>query len=378
LVWHRRPEITCHLLDNHFKRKPGKPPGGNGEDSEYKVTDLGTLDGGKKSSSAARDISGNGQIVGWSDDGQQALATLWTVSAEGDWTPQSLGTLGDQTPSEAYAINQDGTMVVGHTGTLDYPVPVYWELSDGPTTKLFPLDGFSYGVAYDVNNDGKIAGVSSFVGDPYVYAATLWKENQDAIGLLPLDNGESSRALGINNNGDVVGMSWVWVDGHYLHHAVLWWYNSESEGYEVCDLHVWDYDNSHRSQAYALTDRKNNIVKIIGERHLFPAGTPLVTVWELNLESECYVSGVPQDLGQPAYAADINDAGDVVGQDHSTRSTQPVVWSAENQMEMVVLPLLKGGSGIAVGISEERQIVGWSEVRGGKHAVLWTKKQETQ
>jgi probable HAF family extracellular repeat protein len=364
--------------------KPGKPPGGNGEESDYMVTDLGTLDGGKKSSSAARDINdisdinGNRQVVGWSDDGQQTVATLWTVTAEGDIVDiKPLETL--QTSTEAYAINQAGTIVAGHAGTIEYPIPLYWDIPDGFINELTPLGGFSYGVAFDVNDEGKIAGVSTGIeGDPYVYAATLWNENQNVIRLPPLDeNGESSRALGINNNGDVVGMSWVWVGEHYLFHAVLWRYVSENEGYEVCDLHVWDYDISHRSSASALTDRQGEIVKIIGERHLFPAGTPLVTVWEMDLSNGCddYTT---QDLGQPAYAADINKLGDVVGQDHSTRSTQPVVWSTKNQIEMDVLPLLKGGSGIAEGISEGGQIVGWSEVRGGRHAVLWTKKQETQ
>ena len=114
--------------------KPGKPPGGDGEESNYKVTDLGTLDGGKKSSSAARDISDDGgQVVGWSDDGKQTLATLWTVSPEGDMMGMQFLGLDGQTSSEAYAISQDGTMAAGLAGTIQLPIPVYWELPDGPT-----------------------------------------------------------------------------------------------------------------------------------------------------------------------------------------------------------------------------------------------------
>lgn len=357
--------------------KPGKPPGGNGEESDYKVTDLGTLDGGKKSSSAARDISVNGQVVGWSDDGQQTLATLWTVSVDGYMLDvQSLGTLEGQTSSEAYAINQDGTIVAGHAGTIEYPVPVCWNLSDSLITELDPLNGFPYGVAYDVNNNGEIAGISeTFDGELPVYYATLWDDTYNPTELPSLDeNGGQSRALGINNDGDVVGMSWVWVDvngeEHYLFHAVLWW--NTGTGYQVCDLHEWDYDISHHSQAYAITDRENGSVEITGERHLFSGGA---TVWTVDL-STCDVT--TRDLGLPAYAWDINDAGEVVGQDHSTGFARPVVWSAEN--EFVVLPLLtllKKGSGSAEGINAGGQIVGWSKSGRTSRAVLWTKKNQT-
>jgi probable HAF family extracellular repeat protein len=372
--------------------KPGKPPG---EESDYKVTDLGTLDGGKKSSSAARDINGNGQVVGSSDDGQQTKATLWTVSAAGDVLddPQSLITLDDQMPHEANAINQVGTVAAGYAGTLQSPAPVYWELFDGSIYQLDPLADFAYGVANDVNDDRKIVGYSTGFEDmPFVYAPTLWvwdaADRSYTAEALPtfienIENDKFSMAIGINFDGDVVGHCRVKVGEIYTSYAVLWSFTGdEYNPYDYddpCKLHVWPYQEYKNSGAYAITDRVNGSVKIIGERISYPAGISEVTVWELDLSLETCGARVDEavikSLGQSAHSADINNAGDVVGQDHSTRSTQPVVWPDENQMEMVVLPLLKGGSGIAEGISEGGQIVGWSEVRGGKHAVLWTKEQ---
>jgi len=362
--------------------KPGKPPGGNGEESEYKVTDLGTLDGGKKNSSAARDISDRDtrdqvQVVGWSDDGQQTLATLWTVSPGGDLVgmPSSLETLDGQTSSEAYAINQNATMVAGHADTIESPVPVYWKLPAGSIKALDPLGGFSCGVSYDVNNNGQIAGISKDCeGGLSDYYATVWDENYNPTQLPSLANGAKSRAFGINNDGDVVGMSWVWVEvggeKHYLFHAVLWW-NTDG-GYQVCDLHVWEYADSHRSHAYAITDRDSDgSVEITGERHLFSAGTPQATVWTVAKDTCPKNDDATRDLGLLAYARDINDAGEVVGQDHSTAFVRPVVW-VDNQM--IVLPLPKKGSGSAEGINADGQIVGWSQAGGRKHAVLWTKK----
>jgi probable HAF family extracellular repeat protein len=361
--------------------KPGKPPDGNGEKSDYMVTDLGTLDGKKRSSSVARDISdinditGNRLIVGWSDDGQQTVATLWEVTEDGDvveGSMQSLGTLDGQTSSEANAINQAGTMAAGHAGTQEYPIPVYWDLNTGLISELYPLDDFSYGVAYDVNNDGKIAGVSTGVEDERtVYYATLWNENHIATQLESPDTNEPSRALGINNDGDVVGMSWVWEDGSYLPHAVLWRYIDE--GYEVCDLHKLDSDDYKISGAHAITDRENGIVKITGMRDSW------VTVWEMDLSSGCVYVGL-QDLGLSAYAWDNNADGVAVGQDHSTGSVRPVLWRpAENEMvEMVVLPSLTGDNGSAEGINYDGQIVGWSKTGAKKHAALWTKKDQTQ
>ena len=411
----------------------GKGGGGGGGDADggYTITDLGTLFGGKKSSSRARDISepivGPSQqtlrIVGRSGDGSgNTAATLWTVTL--DWTvavtamdPPPVG-LSPDVPSEAWAINGSGNIVVGSAGGAGSGtarIPVRWTF-DGSSwasgEELTVSAEFSGGYARDVNDAGLIVGWR--VGESEDWAqkrrATLWRSEDPVVvvelpSLAPVGTSTTpraetnARAEAINDAASenpvfVAGNSGIWIDDHLLFHAVLWKVNgTEVEG--PCDLHTWepaygDGDSPQggdvlHSHVWGISDANTTdgsvSVQVVGSRTLY-GGEGRATVWTVDVGNTKWttpsvlckmVDELPGDLGSAAFALDINNTGVVVGQDHSSGNVRPVLWTAGGQP--VNLPSLKGDYGSAEGINDAGLIVGWTKAggHGQNHAVLWTK-----
>ena len=359
--------------DGPLFKKCSSPPcdkgGGGGGDAEgdYTITDLGTLTLAGGSWNVARDISGNGEVVvGASEDADgNSVATVWSLDGDG-WDILALEQLSDFTGSEANAIDSLGIVTVGSAG-FGTPVPVRWDLDLGilrlPGLVVNDTD-FLNGVARDVNIAGQIVG---WTASGNARRATLWEVDvlgkavaAIAIELRTLIDGESSRAYGINEDGLIVG-----TDNSNDSHAVLW--REGTDGFEICDLHPGD---ASWSRAYAITDAKlDGSVEVAGVRD------NIVTVWSVDwpVKGPCVAAG-SRDLSSGAFAFDINNRGEVVGQDLSSGTTRPVLWMADNQL--VELPSVKGNYGSANRINDAGQIVGWSKgARKQVRAVLWTKNQ---
>ena len=345
--------------------KGGKGKGGGGDaEGEYTITDLGTLAGG--SWNVARDISANGEVVvGASEDANgNSVATVWSLRLDetDGWDILALEQLSGFTGSEANAIDNLGSVTVG-SASSGTPVPVRWVPGVERLPGLVVKDtDFLNGVARDVNIAGQIVGWTNSGGS--ATRATLWEVDVlgsvIAIELGTLIDGESSRADGINEDGLIVG-TYNSDDSH----AVLW--RKGTGGFEICDLHPGD---ASWSRAYAITDAKlDGSVEVAGVRD------NIVTVWSVDwpVEGPCVEAG-SRDLSSGAFAFDINNQGEVVGQDLSSGTTRPVLWMADNQL--VELPSVKGNYGSANRINDAGQIVGWSKgARKQVRAVLWTKNQ---
>jgi probable HAF family extracellular repeat protein len=160
------------------------------------TTDLGTLGG---LTSAAFGINDSGQIVGWSDTGNNGPRRAFLYSG-GVMNP--LGTLGGPY-SQAFGINNAG-QVTGDsalTGT-GYHAFLY---SGGIMTDLGGLDGSnSSGVA--INASGQVVGWS--YSDANNRHAVLYCGG--VVNDLGTLGGTESQAYGINDIGEVTGVS----DGH--------------------------------------------------------------------------------------------------------------------------------------------------------------------
>ena len=159
------------------------------------LTDLGSLDG---SFNAARGISPNTTIVGWSSYTSAFRAFVWkdgTISDAGGST--SLRAM-------AYAVNDNGTAVGDIlSGPGSRTTAAMWQ--DGVRTVLptyTPCNGcLRNDNARDINSSGQIVGQTE---TPYRRAA-LWQSGTVTdLGTL---GGESSAAMGINDGGDVVGQA---------------------------------------------------------------------------------------------------------------------------------------------------------------------------
>jgi probable HAF family extracellular repeat protein len=143
---------------------------------------------------------------------------------------QSLPTYAGDPDGLALAINDRG-QIVGSSGTCTtfQPValnnllgvhPILWE--NGKAIDLGNLGGTTGvaggNIAWNLNNRGEVIGVSDLAGDTSFHAF-LWTKatGMKDLGTLPADM--YSQASGINDEGDVVGLS---LDQNFNGRAFLW------------------------------------------------------------------------------------------------------------------------------------------------------------
>jgi probable HAF family extracellular repeat protein len=166
--------------------------------SDQSITDVGSL-GGKLNAACA--INDAGQVTGYSQDGSgNLLAFIF-----GRNQPiASLGTLDGASTSEAFGINNKGAVVGDSQSGNQNHRPVLF--SNGSVQDL-GLGGASepdaLETAYGINDSGQVVGRHS-AGNNTFHAFLLANGNTTDFGTLGGANGE---ALAINKNGQVVGDS---------------------------------------------------------------------------------------------------------------------------------------------------------------------------
>jgi len=141
-----------------------------------------------------------------------------------------LPTVGGDPEGVAYQINDKG-QVVGGSGTcaafnenfLYNLVPVHallWE--NGQAIDLGNLGGQTGAaggnIAYDINNQGQVVGVSDLPGDT-TFNAFLWTKSAGMQDLGTLSGDIASVSISINDGGSVVGLS---LDADFNPRAFLW------------------------------------------------------------------------------------------------------------------------------------------------------------
>jgi probable HAF family extracellular repeat protein len=129
----------------------------------------------------------------------------------------------------AFGINGNGD-VAGASGectafspdSLDFLQPLHallWQT--GTVTDLGNLGGTGHGngiQAYAVNRQDEVVGYSDLPGDT-TFHAFLWTKETSMKDLGTLPGGAASLAIGINDAGEVVGIS---LDATFTPHAYLW------------------------------------------------------------------------------------------------------------------------------------------------------------
>jgi probable HAF family extracellular repeat protein len=180
------------------------------------LADLGTLPKAGPFSRATGTNSA-GQVVGFAGSAfgsAESRAFLWTASSG----MVDLGALGG-VYAQAMAINEDG-VVTGNAEILgEIAGARHAFLFEIVSTKLGLTGGMrdlgtlggthSYGTA--INGQNHVAGYSSMEGDDRVHAFLFDGKQMHDLGSLSPDGSKSdqSYAFGINNNGQVVGYSFV-------------------------------------------------------------------------------------------------------------------------------------------------------------------------
>jgi probable HAF family extracellular repeat protein len=211
----------------------------------YAVAELGSLGG---TSSAGNSISNHGPAGSSNLPGDQTMhAALWQNGA-----PLDMGTLGGPNSGVLWPGQNNGGMIVGVAETdeldpngEDWSCSAFFPTVTGniclgfvwePGTGMTPLPTFGgfNGFATGVNAQGQVVGwAETEVEDPTCNApqvlqfrAALWEPRSgEMTELPPLPGDSTSAATGINNRGQVVGISGecdVAVGRFSAQHAVLW------------------------------------------------------------------------------------------------------------------------------------------------------------
>jgi probable HAF family extracellular repeat protein len=199
---------------------------------EGKMVALPTLGG---PNGAANQINILGEVVGTAEDSSpdyscpspQLLNFEPVVWNNGHI--EELPKVGGDADGIALAVNRIG-QVVGGSGlcssfnfnTLTYLMPLHallWE--KGKATDLGSLGGTGYGggnLALNINDFGQVVGNSDLAGDKANHAF-LWSSGKGMRDLGTLPGDAMSAALGINDDGKVVGVS---LDANFNPRAFVW------------------------------------------------------------------------------------------------------------------------------------------------------------
>src|SRR5579864_2504513 len=160
--------------------------------AQYKVTDLGALEGG---SAVPRALNSNGDVAGRSGHahGSHTRGFLWTHGRM-----IGLGALPAGDYSSAAGVNDLG-QVAGWSNTANSLHAFLWTTSSG-LRDLGTLPGDSSSQAWAINDSGVVVGASTGPGGTRAFLWTSTAGMQD-LGSLPGDT--ESKAHAINQVGQV-------------------------------------------------------------------------------------------------------------------------------------------------------------------------------
>ena len=236
-----------------------------------------------------------------------------------------------------------------------------------PTSGPIALDG-QESEAYGVNDSGIAVGSRTDVAS-HLNIPTIWSPNgtndyvRTDIALLP--NHEAGVAFDINNDGIVVGLSVDHAVGGPVARAFLRLLNGSVHELAPAQGDTW-------SQAEAVSDVFTNS----GDRFVYVAGVSIgVGVrgvrWTVNVDTGAVVDDPTVLSLRPPTG--VNGAGDISGSNLQGAGSA-TLWQGGSY---ITLKPPKGGhgggsSGLARTASSPRYVVGWTYMGGqGSRAVVW-------
>jgi probable HAF family extracellular repeat protein len=243
-----------------------------------------------------------GQVTGWASNGFGDQAFVW----KNDGTPPLfLTTLGGSS-SEGVAINDAG-QIAGNAapGTGRKTHAVIWRYTGGPILDLGTLGG-TWSTAYAQNASGQVTGFAYTAGN--AQRAFLWKNDGTRMVGLGTLGGDRSEGLLINASGQVAGDSRV-RKGLTDDHAFLW----RNDGTAMLDLGTLGGTESY---PFAMNDSGQVVgysSPATGPAHAFAwmnDGKPMIDLGAMG--------------GADTYAYGINSSGWVVG--HANTNNGAFLW----------------------------------------------------
>ncbi len=265
-----------------------------------------------------------------------------------------LGVLDTQTnKSVATDVNESGT-VVGYSETQSGRRAFVWTAADG-MVELGGIQGvYQFSVANAINDLGQVVGQVRINGDH----AYLWDSPTEArdIGTLhPSGPGFGTKALDINNSGQVVGES----DFSIGTRAFLWTEDSGMQSLGILGPNNVDY------QARGI----NELGQVVGfASKTFTNDHAFLWTPETGMQD---IDDDPSDTSRLSFADAINDSGEVAGDRMGQEGA--FIWTAAGGMEPIGdLPGANNLS-LAFDINNHGHIVGRGQTIFGDHAFIWSR-----
>ena len=310
------------------------------------------------------------------------------------------GTFGGANSSQLYPsprgdVNNRGVAVGGADTSIPDPtstcfngdcyISYGYKWEDGITHKLDALPGFNSSGALGVSNNGHVVGTSENGIDPLTggraLVAVSWEQDGSIIDLGSL-GGNEGVAYSVNNRGEAVGVAlntipdpYAWffsIPGATQSHAFRW---TKSRGMQdlgtlggADSTAAWIND---RGQIYGYSSTDYTVNQVTG----LPTTHPFL--WENGTMTDLGTLG--GTLAGPFYGPSgpesiggLNNRGDVIGTSSLAGdvTTHPFPWTKSGGMQD--LGTLPGGTyGFATWLNDAREVVGLSDTGNGLHAFFW-------
>jgi probable HAF family extracellular repeat protein len=326
------------------------------------LVDLGSLPG--NTSSCPDWISGNGLVVGPSENGTIDPLTGWPAIEAVLWRNGQLINLGTLGGNESFpiSVNNRGQVAGAASNAIPDPLALSFFLLSGTQTRAFLWQngimqdlgtlGGPDAFAVIVNDRGQVLGLSLTTADSLAQDGFLWQNGTmqdipDALG------GTNVSPFYLNNQGQVVGNATL--PGDQTHHPFLW-----DDG-EFTDLGTLGGDNGDAVWV-------NEIGEVVGAADLRGSQTRDGFLWR---------NGIMTDLGNfglSSRAFNINSKGQIVGHSRLLDGT-PHAFLWENGGPMLDLNTLIPPTDLllidAFDINDRGEIAGEAVLSNGDiHAVL--------
>jgi probable HAF family extracellular repeat protein len=249
-------------------------------------------------------------------------------------------------------INERGQIIVNTAAPGGRDSAALWE--KGKTTPLPPLAGDTSSTARGINNQGQVVGVSSgdFNTRPH---GVVWADGR--VAALPTAPGTSaSQASGINNRGQIVGQAG--------NRAVLW-----DKG-AVTDLGMLPGDS--QSAAVAINDNGQIVGTSVGSRSPGFPPLPRAVLWDRGTITMLGAAEWNKGSFERSVPTSINNRGQVVGYS-DFGGLRGVLWEDGTMTALAELQPGMGSAARAYAINERGQIVGAAipSGSGNTRPVLW-------
>jgi probable HAF family extracellular repeat protein len=304
--------------------------------NRYQVTRIPTPSG---ANSAALGINNKGEVVGYSFQGEDYQAFLYSSS---DQSLTDVGSLGGKL-NAACAINDAG-QVTGYSQDGNGNLLAFVFSRNAPIAALGTLDGASTSEAFGINSNGAVVGDSQS-GNQNHRPVLFSKGSVQDLGLGGSNEPDAlETAYAINDSGQIVGRHSA---GNNAFHA-----------FQFANGNTTDFGTLGGANGEALAINKNG--QVVGDSDTADGPAHAFVVDHSSLKD----LGTLPGFDNASYARGINNSGDIVGESDSADQKRAFLYSKGQLVELDKLAENLNDSGfasldVAYGINDKGWIIGY-------------------